>query len=170
LKRLGKATCKICGGKTRLIVHKRGLFSECRRCKDVDWVWQPGDSYDQIRRLAKRFSVPLSVLLGTMEKSWDPPSGKTSMEIVFGYEFNSVFQYAVSGGGMIALNGKARNLEEKIERVLAHEVVHLTLENMFQNAPLNYLLKAQKMWDLTDNPEAKGYYEWKYGEIERGRE
>jgi len=164
--RLGKANCNECGGiGTRaLVIHRRGVFSECSRCGFVEWEWAPGDKLDYLRYLAEIYGVPYSLILGALEKVWDPNplDGEAFMDVIVDCPFEGVFHYAKSGGGLIAINGRAKDLENRIEFVLEHETVHLVIWKLFANAPLSYSLRAQKMWDYVSVPEARSYYEEKY--------
>jgi len=78
------------------------------------------------------------------------------------YEFHDPDTYAASGCGMIALNGKAPDIEQRIEEVLAHEAVHLVLEKLFADKPMRFMIQVQRMWDLADLPQARLYYQLKY--------
>ena len=99
--RLGKANCNECGGiGTRtLIIHRRGVFSECKRCGFVEWEWAPGDKLDYLRYLAEVYEIPYSFILGALEKAWDPNplDEELSIDIITDYPFCSVFNYALHG-------------------------------------------------------------------------
>jgi len=74
------------------------------------------------------------------------------MEIIIGMIFDSSREYAKSGLGNVALNSSLP--EELVETVLAHESVHLVLEDIliqqFPKITFGQMIQAQRVWDLFD--------------------
>jgi spore maturation protein CgeB len=89
------------------------------------------------------------------------------LEVTDEYPFESVFHYATSGAGIIILNPNGKNLEERVEEVIAHETVHCVIDRIFGEAPLAYVLKIHKLWDMAcaKNLETKEFYEEKYARL-----
>jgi NAD-dependent SIR2 family protein deacetylase len=169
--RLGTADCKECGAKASrsLIVHKRGVFSDCKRCGSPRWEWKPGDDISVLKGLASNYNVPLGIVLGAIEKVLAPTSTRLTieLEVTDEYPFRGVFHYATSGAGLILLNPNAKGLEERVEDVIAHETVHCVIDRLFGTAPLAYTLRIHKLWDLAcaKTLETKEYYEEKYAQL-----
>jgi NAD-dependent SIR2 family protein deacetylase len=169
--RLGTADCKECQAKASrsLIVHRRGVFSDCKRCVSPRWEWKPTEDISVLKELAKEYHVPVGVLLGAVEKAMAPTPVRlvVDLEVTDEYPFESVFHYATSGAGVIILNPNGKNLEERVEEVIAHETVHCVIDRIFGEAPLAYVLKIHKLWDMAcaKNLETKEFYEEKYARL-----
>lgn len=67
---LGRRDCNECGGEgtVRLIINRDGIWSQCERCKFLEWEWTWGDDPDYLSYLARTFNVDLERLENALER------------------------------------------------------------------------------------------------------
>jgi len=148
-------TCPSCGKELVLKTHPRGLFAFCGACGLHEWLWSPEDDYEALVENAERMGIPLWKVQAAVEGLAFPgPPRRGGVELGLASERISgrpdplALGEAVFSLPTVFLNGRRPDLEEKAERVIGHEAVHITISRLFRGAPLEYLERIHGFWDL----------------------